>query len=123
MTNKQRQGERLEEILFALEIGQKHFCDKTGVQQSHMSLALKGVKGISFGMLEKTIRAFPNVNLNRIFTGEGPILFSQSYMSEVQEPRAQYGAQGRCDHLQAIRQRLVQSLTIIEHLIAEDCQK
>lgn len=125
MTNKELQGERLQEILFALNISQNTFCEMTGSQQSHLSNAIQGKKGISFGMLEKTMRTFPQVNLNRIFTGEGPVLYSTytNISSEVRERGAVYAAKGRCEHLEALRQRLLQSLTIIEHIIAEDCQK
>lgn len=122
--DKQIQGERLQEILFALNIKQKQFCDITGIQQSHMSNAVQGKKGISFGLIEKMIRAFPNVNTNRIITGDGPVLlFEPDMLQIIKEPSAYYGQSDTCTHLDALRQRLVQSLAIVEHIIANNCQK
>lgn len=110
-------GDRLFEILAALNLNQSKFCETTGVGQSHLSRAIKGEKGISFLMLEKISLRFPQINISRIFTGIGPVVFPIDNILTVQEPDPQYFADPakRIDFYKKI---------IIEmfHLL-EDCQK
>lgn len=123
MTNKEQQGERLAFVIIALDLSQIKFCQHSGIQQSHLSNAIKGKKGISFTMLEKIATHYPRVNINYIFTGVGPVLLEEYQVSELREPSAPYGTKTRCEHLDALRQRLSQSLAIVEHIIAENCHK
>ena len=113
VTEKQIQGKRLQEIVDALNLNQQRFSRLIQNSQSHVSRAIKGEKGISFGMLQKMLRQYPQININRIFTGLGPVLFSSEAIQTVEESQAPYG-----DPLSEARQHLKSALDLLDH-----CQK
>lgn len=123
MTKYSAKGKRLADVLDSLSLNQVQFAEKIGMSQSQVNRSLSDQKNVSSGMIEKMLNAFPIVNINRLFTGVGPVLLEEYQVRELREPSAPYGTKTRCEHMEALRQRLSQSLTIVEHIIAENCQK
>lgn len=123
MTKYSAKGKRLADVLDSLNLNQVQFAEKIGMSQSQVNRSLSDQKNVSSGMIEKMLNAFPIININRLFTGVGPVLLEEYQVHELREPSAPYGTKTRCEHLDALRQRLSQSLVIVEHIIAENCQK
>lgn len=120
MTELQQQGERFSSILEALQINQTTFCKTAGIQQSYLSNILSGKKTISGGLIQSMMYAFPHVNVNRIFTGRGPVLLPDwEQYDQVGEPSMPYG---RADPLAQVRYHLVCALREVDEAIAKNCQ-
>lgn len=121
MTKMKLHGERFAAILEALQINQITFCKKAGIQQSYLSNILSGKKTISGGLIESMMYAFPQVNVNRIFTGLGPVLLSDlEQYDQVGEPSMSYKT---ADPLAQTRYFLVCALREIDIAIAKNCQQ
>lgn len=119
MTKLTSHGEALVDILNALNIKQIELSKRTHIVQSHLSLVIHGKKTISYGMIEKLIRVFPQINTNRIFTGNGPVLLPEwQQRDRVEEPQALY----EDSSLHQARQHLVSALREIDAAIAKKCQ-
>ena len=113
-------GERFATVLEALQINQITFCKKAGIQQSYLSNILSGKKTISGGLIESMMYAFPRVNVNRIFTGRGPVLLPDwEQYDQVGEPSVPYGS---TDPLAQTRYHLVCALREVDRAIAKNCQ-
>lgn len=120
MTNFEHHSHRLSDILNALNLNQTQLSKKTKIVQSHISAVIKEKKGISYGMIEKLIQHFPQVNVNRIFTGRGPVLLPDwEQYDQVGEPSMPYG---RADPLAQVRYHLVCALREVDEAIAKNCQ-
>jgi len=119
VTNNELQGQRLADIMNTLNLNQSEFSRLTKVVQSHISRCLKGEKAVSNGMIVKIVRTFPNVNINRIFTGNGPVLLSDA-QSFVHENGFPYGIQDQKSRLILLKKRLIQLVSEIDTIIAEN---
>lgn len=120
MTKYEHHSLRLAEILRAMNINQIELSKKARISQSHLSLVINEKKGISYGMIEKLMRHFPQVNVNRIFTGRGPVLLPDwEQYDQVGEPSMPYG---RADPLAQVRYHLVYALREVDEAIAKNCQ-
>lgn len=120
MTKKASHGQIMVDILTALNIKQTELSKQTKIVQSHLSLVIHGKKGISYGMIEKLIQVFPQINTNRIFTGSGPVLLPkwQQY-DTVEESQAPYKTD---DPLFRARHHLLAALGEVDAAIAKNCQ-
>lgn len=108
------------DILRALKLSQTELSEKSHISQSHISLVINEKKGISYGMIEKMMRHFPQVNVNRIFTGRGPVLLPDwEQYDQVGEPSIPYG---NADPLAQARYHLVCALREVDRAIAKNCQ-
>lgn len=120
MTNLEHHSRRLSDILNALNLNQTELSKKAGIVQSHISAVIKEKKGISYGMIEKLMRHFPQVNVNRIFTGRGPVLLPDwEQYDQVGEPSVPYGS---TDPLAQTWYHLVCALREVDRAIAKNCQ-
>lgn len=121
MTNLEQHSQRMTEILFALNVNQTELAETAGIVQSHISAVIRQKKGISYGMIEKIILHFPQVNVNRIFTGRGPVLLSDwEQPDQVGESSVPYE---KADPLSKTRHHLVCALREIDMAIAKNCQQ
>jgi len=57
--NSLKIGKNLQEILDFLDINQKQFSEKTGLSQPHVSLILKGDRGITVDTLARILDLIP----------------------------------------------------------------
>lgn len=71
MTNETAIGERLDAFRKVLGITQKAFAQQLGVKPGFLNDVIKGRKGIGATILINVAKAYENLNLRWLFTGEG----------------------------------------------------
>ena len=121
MTNEESQRLRIVQILNALNLNQTQMAQVTGIKQSQLSKVIGGQKGLSAGMIERMLDQFPHININRVFTGLGPVLLPVGNSTRVEEPASPYG--DKCAQLHAVRDHLVSCVQNIDMIIAKECQQ
>lgn len=66
-------NERLKGVITALNLKQKDFAEKVGINPSHVSSYLSGRLPLGMTLLESIKSAFPQVDLNWLLTGQGDV--------------------------------------------------
>ncbi len=117
VTKNQVQGLRVAAILNALNMKQARFAQETGIKQSQISKVVNGSKQLSFGMIEKILAVYPHININRVFTGYGPVLLPVEQLDVVSESQAQYIVDPK-KNLEFLRKHLVTAIQLLD-----SCQK
>lgn len=79
--------ERLKEFLSIQKIGRNRFEEQLGISIGYMS---SKANTVTSDVIEKTISAYPSLNLDWLITGKGPMLKSES-SNIVAEPSVEYG--------------------------------
>ena len=118
MTKNLAIGQRIAAVLEALELNQSEFYARTKINQSQMSKVINGNKQFSHGMIEKMLSVYPYINITSIFTGIGPLFFTDQY-DQVKESQAPYKTD---DPLFRARHHLLAALGEVDAAIAKNCQ-
>lgn len=74
MTGKNVNPETLKSLIDTLELSQKQFSALTKISESTVSEMMKGKRPISAGAALKIKKAFPQVAMSYLVTGDGPML-------------------------------------------------
>ena len=70
-------GTRLNEFVLILKISQNTFAQSVGVTKGYLNDVLKGRKGIGAGVIINTAKAYRNLNIRWLLTGEGEMLHDE----------------------------------------------
>ena len=73
MAGKISNSEALKTLIDTLELTQKQFASLTNISESTVSEMLKGKRRISAGATMKIKKAFPQVAVSYLVSGQGPI--------------------------------------------------
>lgn len=73
MAGKNAKPETLKNLLAALELKQREFSELTKISESTVSEMIKGKKPISAGSALKVKKAFPQVAMSYLVSGQGPM--------------------------------------------------
>lgn len=75
-------GTRLHEFVLILKISQNAFAQSIGVTKGYLNDVLKGRKGIGPGVIINTAKAYRNLNIRWLLTGEGHMLEPERIYTE-----------------------------------------
>lgn len=80
-----KKGSRLKLIRESLELNQVDFATELGVTQPHLSSMEKETRNISASIIEIISIRYPEINLDWLIHGRGPMTFSSAYIVHCPE--------------------------------------
>lgn len=123
---------RLSEYITKKKIQKRNLCEQLEINHQSLYNYLKGTNKMTIDVLENFVKLYPNININWLFNGNGPMENDPENM--MKEPRGEYGQCPECkakentikiheEHISLLQQDLLDCRKKLQGLQKHDSQK